>query len=69
MTTGVAAGTTSTRVSSQPRELEAKWGEGVGDTHIKIAFLNLFFSTNQCNGLGTQITEKSLQAKQKKDKL
>lgn len=43
-----------------------KWGRG---THIKIAFMNLCFSTNKWNGVGTLITGELLQANQKWNKL
>lgn len=43
-------------------------GGGWG-THIKIAFMNLCFSTNKWNGLGTLIPGEPLQANQKLNKL
>lgn len=65
---GVAASTPATRANSQPRGAPGRAGRG-GKTHMKTAFMNLCFSTNKCDGLGTQATGKLLQTKQKSNKL
>jgi len=65
---GAAARTLATRANSQPQGAPGTAGRGE-KTHMKTAFMNLCFSTNKWDGLGTQATGKLLQTKQKWNKL